>query len=306
MTTENQSGPGTEDENLEMSFENAFAELTEDEPPVAGEETPPAVEATDGTPGEEDETPPAEDDIWANASEAQRAAHEEIMRERDQWKHQYRSEEGRVSAFQRKINELTAEKEKAAATPPATPEPAADETDEELEEFKRIYPEIAGVLDKQSAAVKEEVQRSLAAGIEPVNETLKKLQEHEEERQLRVETERVTEAYPEWRKTVKTPKFAEFMRSAPPQLRVNELFNSGNADDAIFLLEEFDKLHGKQDGADDGEGEPTTTESTDSITQRRQRQLQQATELPASKGTGRKPVGKDDFEGAFAAYAARK
>jgi len=286
----------------ESGFDDAFAEFS------GSEHEPQSVDKDEDLDGDEtgtadqpsSEPEPETDDFWANASEAQKAALEQLERERDSWRHRYQSDSGRVSALQRKVNQYEQLLQQQA---PVSQQPVehdgAGEEDEDLAEFKNTYPEIAEVLDKYAERIKAEALNRAHVEFQPVNETLQHLTQAEMARQEERELAALEAAHPDWRDVANSVDFNDYVRDLPAQVAV--LAQSENAKDVSYLLQQYKATRGNAT-----QSAPGVPVADSSITQRRQEQLRQAAQPPASNTSGRKPVGKDDFDGAFAAFAARK
>ena len=136
----------SEEDEFEQAF-NEFAEpehetaIATDEPIEAEVEDETEVEAEVETEAEVIAEPTT--DIWANATEEQRAAMEAVRRERAEIEHRYKSDEGRVSALQRKINDLEARQQPAPVAISQAPV-----SDEGIDSFREDYPDIANAVDK--------------------------------------------------------------------------------------------------------------------------------------------------------------
>jgi predicted nucleic acid-binding Zn-ribbon protein len=129
-------------------------------------ETPPAGDndgqETDDDRGAEDDEAHAEKEVeadpWAEAPEALRNEYQALKDERDRLNHRLRSNDGRVGALQRQINDLTrrlqetSQKRDETATAPAKDEQAQGKTADEERRFdilREEYPEIAeGLLEE--------------------------------------------------------------------------------------------------------------------------------------------------------------
>lgn len=172
----------SEEDEFEQAF-NEFAEpehattivndeLIEDE---AEEEAEPEAEAEVGV------EPVPTVDIWADATDEQRTAMEAVRRERAEIEHRYKSDEGRVSALQRKINDLEAIQHQAPVVAPAQP-PVSEEG---IDSFREDYPDIANAVDKmvQSKMTTEregfsqainQMQQQMKQAIQPFQESEQK------------------------------------------------------------------------------------------------------------------------------------
>lgn len=186
----------------------AAAPEAEPEPEIEPEvDTPePAVAA---------EAPPP--DPWATAPEPLRNDYAKLQRELEDLRQRQRSEEGRVSAYQRKYEELRSQLDKdaeAAVAPPASDkskdEPKPDDLDADLAELADAYPEIGGTVKKLFDAVRQETVKLSAA------------QQSVLERHYQREEAALAEAHPDWREVVtgnNQPVFALWLQRQPEDVQ---------------------------------------------------------------------------------------
>jgi chromosome segregation ATPase len=95
------------------------------------------------------------EDIWAEASDAQRAAFEQTQAELAKIQKTWERQRNQVSGMSRKVEELQralAEKQEAAAEESAAP--SFDEVEAELKTLREEFPDIAKPVDKLSAVVR--------------------------------------------------------------------------------------------------------------------------------------------------------
>jgi hypothetical protein len=300
--TDIQDTQGAEAPEQDSEFSTAFAEaaaareaeqarLSEpDDDDAVGE---PAPDRGDGD-GGGDEPP----DIWARAPEAARSAYQQALAEQERLRHSVHSNAGRVSALQRKINELESHlgrQVSAAAAPPGTPSAQeindAMQTPESWASFTEEYPEVARAVDSR---IGREIAR-LEQTLSPLREQIVKQQQAEAQQFQHSQEGELSKAYPNWKQTINTPEFHEWFQSQPTSIQT--LVESDYADDAIALLNYYS-------GSMRERGAPNTGRVSE-IQAARQRRLEQSVETPSRRGAQR-PLDEDDFSSAFKAAAAKK
>jgi len=285
-------------------FANAFAEAArakaetaevvdrESDDPVA--EPPPD---DGGEPDEGDDEGRPAPDLWAEASEAHRTAYQAALAEQERLRHSVHSNAGRVSALQRKINELESQlgRQISAAAAP-TEAPSAQEikdamqTPESWASFSEEYPEVAKAVDGRIAG---EIAR-LEQALNPLREDVQRRHQIEAKQFEQSQYAAVERAHPQWRKTINTPEFSEWLQRQP--VSIQTLVESDYADDAIALLDFFT---GSRERGAPVQGRVSEIQAA------RQRRLEQSIETPSRRGAQR-PLAEDDFSSAFKAAAAKK
>lgn len=299
-----------DDENEQVGqedteFSSAFAEAAKArEEPATGVERaadeavgdPAPDGGNEGDAGQgEPEAPP---DIWADVSDAHRAAYEAALAEQERLRHSVHSNAGRVSALQRKINELETQlgrQVRAAAAPSDAPTAQeineAMQTPESWASFTEEYPEVARAVDSRIAG---EIAR-LEQALNPLREEVNKRARAEQEQFESLQYQALEKAHPNWQQTINTPAFTHWLQSQPES--VQSLVESDYADDAIALLN-FYSATSRERGA------PSSGRVSE-IQAARQRRLEQSVETPSRRGAQR-PLAEDDFSSAFKAAAAKK
>lgn len=318
-------------------FEAAFNEEAEkreappedDEPDdiASIEDTPPGhVNAAD-TPAATDEDPaPAADDGFKGWNpEAVETFNKETegwpegavdsyktkINENNQLNHRINSDNGRVSAFQRKINNL--EHEIATIQKGPGEQPSNEEitdamaTDEGWNQFKEDYPEVAEAIDARLDNALGEVNTKIA----PVVEKAQQDRATEAEAAQEEAYGEVAKEFPTWQTAVQEDVFQNWMATQPPG--VQALAASDDPRDASTLIGKYDDHRVasnlpslKADHVPD-DTVVDNTDEVDEVAQRRERQLEDGTTLPSQKtriDVNAEPT--DGFEAAFNAFAAKK
>jgi hypothetical protein len=292
---------GAQAPEQENEFSSAFAEAaaarTE---PVAAiepeEDDAGGIPLTDEGEGTTQQDEPH--DIWADASETHRTAYQQAVAEQERLRHSVHSNAGRVSALQRKINELESQlgrQVQAAAAPSDAPTAQeiqdAMQTPESWASFTEEYPEVAKAVDGR---IHREIAR-LEQTLNPLRQEIERRAQFEAQQYAHQQMDELNTAYPKWRDTINTPAFNEWFKSQPPA--VQSLVESDHAQDAIALLNFFSASSRER-------GAPGTGRVSE-IQAARQRRLEQSVESPSRRGAQR-PLAEDDFSSAFKAAAAKK
>lgn len=215
------------------------------------------------------------DDIWANADPKLKAAFEEANARAAKAENTIRSNNGRWSKAQRDADELRARL--AAAQPKATEgkeakaEPAADET--ELKRIEEEYPDIAKPLLATIAALNAKVEQ-----LEQNDGTRQELDAARDQlaaqEAMAREEQALAEDHPDWRDIVQGQGFADWVNTQP-RMVLEALHRNGS---------------GIVDGAEcskilaDFKRETGSTEPTNPLAQKRERQMEGARHVPAKAG----------------------
>lgn len=304
----------------EQDFEAAFNDLTTETPDIEPDisndnlDDEPAEDdavSTDNDDSETDINPDIEntekpegesEDLWANATQNQLDELETLRRQSAEWQHRYQSDEGRVSALQRKINDLQGQLQQPALQQPTTQESALP-SNEELEAFKNDYPDIANAIDAH-------VQRSLATERNVINQQLafldnrmqqsiQPIHELEQQRYVSNEMQALNHQHPDWQQVVQTTDFLEWINVQPEPVR--NLINSDDSRDASFVINSFKMAnnYGQQASVTEPEVEP----EPQPVSRNQQRLEQAVAPTPRRRRSAPKAGVPDNFEDAFAFYA---
>lgn len=253
---------------------------------------------------------PATVDEFEGWSDTQKEKYNSVVGQRDGLQHRIDSDDGRVRAFQLKVNNLEhdiAEIQKKPGQPSTEDIAAAMSDDESWGAFEEDYPEIAGVMNKRFEAQDQRIDTTIAPVIE------------KQENDAAVAAETVqTEAYgevaktfPTWQDAVKTTDFKDWMDTQPPGIQ--SLAGSDDTRDASSLIGLYDE-HRVGSGQQSLRADPipgngsSVDEKADEVAKRRERQLEDGVTLP-SKGARidvDESTGDTEFERQFNAFAKRK
>lgn len=259
-----------------------------DAPPPEGRETgdetgsEAAMDADTGTkdaPSQEDGAAKAADkaDIWASAPPELRAAYEESRKQAERLEHQTRSDRGRISALQRKLDEAAFK----GRDTPADTAPAAGSL-VESDEFKALsaeYPEVATPIAKALQSLESRVARyekQLAA----VGEDRLQQATNEQETLL-------AERLPDWKEVASTRNAAgqtiqEWVDTQPRHIREAALRNWESLVDAEEAADVIGRFKATLKASDGSGKQPPEQGRPNQLVEQRRRRLQSAV-APASR-----------------------
>lgn len=251
----------------EGSFEDYFAEYASDT------EQDDDTKAADTDDQDADDTDTQEQEA-PDEAEQLRQERDALRKERDDLDHAYKSQVGRVSALQKKID---AEQLKQQET--------GQLDDDEIKSAIEDYPEIAGpivkYLEKKYSGINSEIEKRLAP-----------IQEQEQQRYIDSQVAYMNATHPDWHKTVNSPEYAEWLRQQPDA--VQGMDNTIHAKEMEFLVKSFSATKSTE-----------SKEKANDIVNRRQQKLAANVTIP-SKGESKKSVAPDDFESAWKFYASKR
>lgn len=269
----------------EDAIEDDSGRLVEDEPELEDASSQQDEETAEGTDSASEEPQePQNDDPWASTPEQIRAQFERIKRERDELDHRLRSDAGRVSALQRKINELESARQK---------NPAQEFSVSLPEGFAEDYPDIAAAMQATARMVREqtlnEVKTQFQREIEPLKQATNNSHVDQQDRILQ-------EKYGDWKSLVGSQDFYNWLSVQPEPVR--SLVSSDQASDASYLIDSYQMYRGAT------QARQPAAEASSSIVEKRERQLQAAESVP-SKRVAQKQTVADDFDSAFNYFAKK-
>ena len=253
---------------------------------------------------------PAKVDEFEGWSDTQKEKYNSVITQRDGLQHRIDSDDGRVRAFQVKVNNLEHDIAEIQKKPgqPSTEEIAAAMGDEESwANLEEDYPEIAGAINKRFEAQQAQVDTALA----PV---IKKQQNDAAVQAETAQTEsydEVAKTFPTWQDAVKTKDFTDWMDSQPPGIQ--SLASSDDTRDASSLINLYDD-HRVDSGQKSLRADPIPDDGSsvdtkaNEVARRRERQLEDGTALPSRSAriVTDDETGEDEFERSFNAFAKRK
>jgi hypothetical protein len=285
-------------------FDSAFAEFTNGKEPEEYleeelEETPyNDPEDPEEEPVNETVEPEQVADPFADLDDAQRDEIGRLRKEAVDWKHRYQSDEGRVSALQRKINEL---ENRATSTP--TVEQIAEVADsgneEEMNAFKEDYPDIALAVDRMVAsrlkAERQQHQQVISQMDSRYQQILQPIQQQEHQRTVDVQLSSLEQRHSDWREVATSASFTDWVSRQPEAVR--NMVNSDYADDASYVLDSFKSMSGHN-----SQQQTQPSPGVEQIVNKRQQVLDNAV-APRTRRSAPKTGVPDDFDAAFAYYA---
>lgn len=229
----------------------------------------------------------SEVDIWADAPEPLRTAYQELTQERDAFEHRIKSDNGRVGALQRQVNDL--KNNIAKLTKPADADPNA--AVQAISGLAEEYPEIAGPL--------KDIVGTLQAQIDTVktaDDRRQKASDLDTAGHIEVETAALEAEHPGYIEFIKDngQEFVTWLNSQDDATRATfaknqEYILDANAASKVirgFKTHLASKTAPKDDPAPNTEGDKVPPKKDNpQLDSRRQRQLE-GSASPASKGRG--------------------
>ena len=265
-------------ETTEEELDTIFNEVAEE----GGGDTPP-IEAA----AEEEKSEPTQESLKEDV-EAEAPAEKDyaaLEAEHEKLKHQYKSDEGRIAALQRKVSSLenvnsTLKKPEARRTPPPLPTRKPNPVN-----AKKIVEDLySGDEKKAQSAVLAITQGNTAnqafnaANVQKqVDQMLQPLREAEQAKHKLSQEEALEKAFPNWKVQVNEPHFEEWLQGR--SATVKKLVHSNDSADAIELLTYYNSSVGN------------TTEEDTGKTQVERVQDKRAKQLSASGGISSKSAG---------------
>lgn len=262
----------------EISFDDAFAQFSRDDPTKEDTAAAPSEASRDGTSSQSESADAAQDhtsqageqaqatgqdaaqapggqqpDPFADATEAQRAAYQAALRDAE---HARRSNAGRIRAMQQQIEELrqaqgqgqgqatdpqeqTASQGQQPADGQQTASAGTLAQDPNWQRFQQEYPEVAGPI------------ASAIQGLETRNQTLERqlgqVTGRLSEEDTAAEAERLQEQHPDYGTVAADPRFREWYENQPPGVRQMVERNADaiqDADEAAVVLSLFKQSAG--------------------------------------------------------------
>jgi hypothetical protein len=265
-----------DDRDSNEEFDNAFDEFSSGIN-TEQEQRPDTDDAIDEMDSSEDA---AEEEVVSEGPDELtqlRQQLEQIKQERDHFEHSFKSQVGRVSALQKKID---GEKKDDTQT-------EQDDADEEIKSVLADYPEIAGpiikAIEKKYGAIKQEVDNRFAP-----------IQQQETQRYIDSQTALLDQHLPDWRETVSSDEYNQWLQQQPPA--VQGMADSIHAQDYAYLVNAFKAAHPK--------AEDVQQQQANELADKR-RQKMAANVTVQSKGQSKKSVAPDDFDKAWDYYASK-
>lgn len=286
-----------EHEDFEAAFDAAVEgkELDEETEVEEAEETEETEVET-----EEAEESEEENEVDETTDDKEEIDVEALIRERDDYKQKFQSNNGRISAYQRQLDELQQSNAHLASQiaksvddtgskSEAREQIAGEISNQSWDELKEDMPDVAAAIDERLKAMIDDRIKPINEKIQPISQSLQEQRQREAEARFERELAVVKDRHPDFDDVVRSSEFSEWLGQQPEP--VQQLQNSDSAADAAYLLDTF-KLQ-------------TSTEPSGSdLKQRNQAKLRNSLAAP-SKRLSRTAPSLDDFDAAFDAAVAR-
>lgn len=277
-----------EDENLQ-TVESADDAALWDEVVSSmngGSPQPSEPEDQDDEPQETDESAPeAEGDQDPEDTgptiEDLKAEREALLRERDDWRHRYQSDQGRFLAAQRKLAELHNTQKQAPPSDEQQREQAAAGVQAmkagRFQEFASEFPEMAEAITDYFNSQKQELLNTFNQEFEPIKQRHMTQIEQDERTAFNEAVSALSSRHPDWEQynTGTNADFSQWLSAQPAEMQ--SLYGRPDPHAASRLIDfyKFDKGMAQQ--------APRTNERAEKIQQQRQQRLERST-LPATRG----------------------
>lgn len=284
---DDKSGDGGDDDAASADFgsgDDSAAAGGDDDSSSTAQRQPDDKSGADG------KTPSGNDDqIWANATQEQRAAFDAAQSELARLKHAERSNRGRISALQRQLQDVTRQSGRqspaGASGGQAAPGGAAGSDffkGSKWSEFRSEYPEIAGPLEGVIGDLRSQNTR-LEKELSAIGDERRQSALDEQEGLLVGE-------HPDWEDLLTVENgFPEWLESQPRHIQEaaarngKEIVDASEAADVVGRFKEFvqakkggDSSAGNRNGAGNGAGNQSR------LSGRRARQLESASSARAN------------------------
>ena len=298
----------------ESEYDDAFAEFAEArdvEDVIEEVEDEPAADIAAEAPDQE--PAPVEEvteDPYAGMTEEVKARFIALEETTAAQQHTIDSDAGRVSAFQRKINQLERNQQQAPRPQPSTSQiaDAMKGSDAQWDQFKEDYPEVAQALDNRFAALGVAAQDSIDSTLAPVRDHQAHIERVDASNAHKARIDAVSEVYPTWTAEVKKPEFNSWLSDQPPGVRaLSESDDTADASTLIGLYDGHLVASGKPSLKPDPEpGVNEVVPAANPQANRRAAQLEAGSTVPSKPARVDATAEADgDFEAAFKVFAKR-
>lgn len=244
-------------------------------------------EEQDDDPQETDEAAPeAEEDQDPEDTgptlEELKAEREALLRERDDWRHRYQSDQGRFLAAQRKLAELHTSQKQAPPSDAQQREQAAAGIEAmkagKFSEFANEFPEMADAITDYFNSQKQELLNTFSQQLEPIKQRHMTQIEQDERTAFNEAVSALSSRHPDWEQynTGTNADFSEWLSAQPAEMQ--SLYGRPDPHAASRLIDfyKFDKGMAQQQA-------PRLNERAEKIQQQRQQKLERST-LPTTRG----------------------
>lgn len=290
------------------------SEVKQDDPapqepaPVEPEPTPEPTASTapegDEPPKEpQQEAPPADDwrtKLPEDIREKVIGEFDQLATEYQRLEHYRRSNEGRVAALHRKIEELEAAKQQLASKPSAPapkveiPQVTQDKEDPVLEELKEadpaLYQALAVIRKRDEERFSKILNETVNKVTQEVQSVVTPLQERQQKEYINTQVRIVKETVPEIENVMRSDAWQNFYREASPAVR--QLLDSPHADEFLTGVDAFTMYLYRTTPPDQmpraPQAAPAATSVADKVQETRNRRL--AASTPTNRAPAASPA----------------
>lgn len=213
-------------------------------------------------------------DLWAGATDAQRAAFQAAQDRAATLEHANKSEIGRTKTLRRQLSDVTVQLDRVAKSSlPKKDDGDPDGSDHKPNAWDTLateYPEVAGPVNERLSKI-EEAQARRDRELELETEDAKEA--HKEA--VTKQQELLTKSQPDWLEVATTPDFARWLDDQPRSIRNAATSNATEIVDAIAAGDVIARYKAsRSDQGKNSDGPDSSQDTTDnSLAARRKRQL---------------------------------
>lgn len=260
------------------------------------------------------EKEPAKVNFYDGMNEDTASHFKELEESNKKLKHAIDSDDGRVSALQKKINTLTTDLEhvsKKNKAPSQEELTKAMESNENWDKFKVEYPEVSNSIDQRLETHQKAIDEKLGAQQSNFDHTLAPVLEQSHSREIEENYDKVAKEFPSWQNVSKDVGFNRWLNKQP--LAVQNIADSPEVQDTVDLFRLYDdhlianNLPSIRPADHVNQSTVVDDNKQSALQQKRQQQQQDGVTLP-SKGVKIDPSTETgtEFENVFNALAARE
>lgn len=265
----------------ELNFENENAEFDAEFDAAFDEAT--GIESEQNEP-EQQEIDQTVEEPEAKPEKSTDELIEELQRDRDNWRHQFQSNNGRISTYQKQIQDLQGQIQDLSKKQQDQLQQSIKDND--WDQIKEDFPELADAMDKR---LKTQIDQALSR-ISQFDNRLKPIEEQTHQQRIQGQYAALAAEHPDYKEVVRSNEFQQWIQTQPQP--VKQLYNSEAAQDAAYLLSSFKAMTGRN--------KPSQTQG---IQENRRAKLA-ASASPTTKRVAKQPIADDDFDAAWEAATA--
>ena len=266
----------------DAELDDIFNEGTK--PEIEAEESSAEVEASSSEETQPDLEAQSEDsaeNVQETITQKETDEVENLRREYKELEHKYKSDDGRIAALQRQVSDL----QKVNDTLSSQPKEETPKVEVPSYDSKQIVQDLYSGDEAKAQAAVEAISNMKSSGGDgedidaAIRKAVQPLMEAEKARYDLSQEEVLESVHPDWRTTVGTEEFAEWLNSKPVQIQ--QLSRSDEASDAVELLNYYALSSAKPEA-------PTSSAKTqvEELQEKRSKQLESGKPLASKSGAG--------------------